>query len=116
KRVTGKPVLFWKRRLIDNVPFAEFGPIAVVSRTRFGLPAAPLVESSRNATTFIVYRGLPRFCGPGAPNRRPITVAVAFVSAKMKSSALTFESWVNPPVGQLPNVDGLPFLPHSSRK
>src|SRR6185369_17739678 len=62
KRVTGAPVLFWKRRLIDIVPVATFGPIAVVSRTRFGLPAAPLVESSRNATTSIVYRGLPRPC------------------------------------------------------
>ena len=67
--VTGAPVLFWKRRLIDIVPAAAFGPMAVVSRTRFGVPEADFDESSRNVTTSRVNRGLPRFCGPGAPNR-----------------------------------------------
>src|ERR1051325_3823511 len=59
-RVTGAPVLFTKRRLIDNVPFVPF-VTGVKSRTRFGTAPAPMFESTNNAGTDRLSRGAARF-------------------------------------------------------
>src|SRR6185295_9606060 len=68
KRVTGAPVLFTKRRLIESVPFSAFGGNGVTSRTRFGAAGAPMLESSNKARIVLLRTmGLARFCGPGAP-------------------------------------------------
>ena len=59
-RVTGAPVLFWKRLLTDSVPGVKSG-IEVKSRTRFGAAGAPIVESRSNAGIVRLTRALPRF-------------------------------------------------------
>ena len=71
KRVTGAPVLFTKRRLTESVPLAPF-VTGVRSRTRFGGAGPPKFES-RSSPIIVLLRssGLARFCGPGAPRRRP---------------------------------------------
>ena len=67
-RVTGAPVRFTKRRLIDIVPCDPF-VTGVKSRRRFGGAVEPIVESTSTAGSERFSRGEARFCGPGAARR-----------------------------------------------
>src|SRR5687768_13096326 len=72
KRVTGAPVLFTNRRLIESVPLVPF-VTGVRLRTRFGGAGAPIFESINNAVIALLLRslGLTKFSGPGDPRRWP---------------------------------------------
>src|SRR4030095_8078538 len=62
RRVTGAPVLFTKRRLIESVPFAALDCTAARSLTRFGGAVAPIVESiSSSVIDELCSVGLARF-------------------------------------------------------